>query len=184
MILLRHAQSLFNVSYAVTRVDPGIRDPELTELGREQARAAAEKLRSAPVKRLITSPYMRALQTTAIVQEILNLPVSVEPLVGERGAFVCDIGTHGGELARQWPDFDFSHMPGQWWSVEETEDALLGRCARFRSVMCAVADWPHVLVVTHWGFIRGLTGVTVQNAEAIAFDPTAPAVANPFAKQV
>lgn len=49
MILLRHAQSLFNVSYSVTRIDPGIEDPELTELGRQQARDAAAQLQDVPI---------------------------------------------------------------------------------------------------------------------------------------
>jgi hypothetical protein len=47
--------------------------------------------------------------------------------------------------------------------------------------MQAIPDWPDVLVVTHWGFIRGLTGVTVGNSEAIPFDPTAEPIAEPFA---
>jgi hypothetical protein len=33
-------------------------------------------------------------------------------------------------------------------------------------------DWPHVGVVSHWGFIRTLTGREVRNAEAVPFDPT------------
>ena len=44
MILIRHGQSEFNVIYGKTRVDPGIRDPKLTELGRRQALAAAKRL--------------------------------------------------------------------------------------------------------------------------------------------
>ena len=34
MLLIRHGQSEFNVVYSVTRVDPGIRDPLLTETAR------------------------------------------------------------------------------------------------------------------------------------------------------
>ena len=32
-------------------------------------------------------------------------------------------------------------------------------------------DWRHVAVVTHWGFIRGLTGRQARNAELVPFDP-------------
>ena len=45
MILMRHGQSHFNVHYGRTRQDPGLRDPGLTELGRQQAAAAAALLR-------------------------------------------------------------------------------------------------------------------------------------------
>jgi hypothetical protein len=33
-------------------------------------------------------------------------------------------------------------------------------------------DWRHVGVVSHWGFIRTLTGLDVKNAEVVKFDPT------------
>lgn len=181
MILLRHAQSLFNVSYSVTRIDPGIEDPELTELGRQQARDAAAQLQDVPIRRIISSPYTRALETTVILNEIMGLPVTIEPLVGERAAFICDIGTERDELAARWPQFDFAHLPKRWWVHQETEEQLLGRCHNFRLAMQAVPDWPDVLVVTHWGFIRGLTGVTVGNSERIKFDPTGEPIVEPFA---
>ena len=44
MILVRHGQSEFNVVYSVTRVDPGIPDPKLTDEGRRQARDVASAL--------------------------------------------------------------------------------------------------------------------------------------------
>jgi hypothetical protein len=47
------------------------------------------------------------------------------------------------------------------------------RCADFRVKASALADWRHVGVVSHWGFIRTLTGLDVKNAEVVPFDPTA-----------
>ena len=180
MILLRHAQSLFNVTFSVTRVDPGIEDPALTELGRDQARQAAEALRDHPVKRIITSPYTRALETTAIVNEVLKLPVTVESLVGERAGFVCDIGTAREHLAPRWPQFILDHLPSRWWPESETEADIVVRCRMFCDRMRDEHDWPHVLVITHWGFIRGLTGLTVANAEITKFDPTGEPHPDPF----
>ena len=60
MILIRHGQSEFNVVYGKTRIDPGIRDPKLTALGKRQARAAAETVHEMGIRQLITSPYTRA----------------------------------------------------------------------------------------------------------------------------
>jgi hypothetical protein len=37
--------------------------------------------------------------------------------------------------------------------------------------MAARKDWHRVAVVTHWGFIRGLTGETVVNGHHMSFDP-------------
>ena len=47
------------------------------------------------------------------------------------------------------------------------------RCRRFRSHMAGQDDWSRVLVVTHWGFIRGLTGQEVHNGAILRYDLTA-----------
>ena len=54
---------------------------------------------------------------------------------------------------------------------------LLARCTEFRGAMALAVDWRHVAVVTHWGFIRGLTGQGVANGTVLTFDPTADATA-------
>src|SRR5579885_2924149 len=100
MILVRHGQSEFNVVFSVTRVDPGIRDPRLTAEGRRQAEAAAEALAGHGIERLIASPYHRALETAEIVARRLGVAIAVEPLVGERAAFACDVGTPRQSLKR------------------------------------------------------------------------------------
>ena len=101
MILIRHGQSEFNVHYGRTRQDPGIRDPVLTEEGRAQAYAAAATLGAHDVRRLVSSPYRRALETAEIIAGALGLPVTVDPTVGERAAFSCDFGSGPDELARR-----------------------------------------------------------------------------------
>ena len=173
MILLRHGESYFNLHYSATRIDPGIADPRLTEAGRAQALAAVDLLRARGVARLIASPYTRALETAHIIAEALKLPVLIEPLVRERTAFTCDIGTPRTLLAKRWPRFSFDHLEERWWNHgEEDEAALKERCARFRAVAARAPDWPNVAVVTHWGFIRALTGHAVANGAHLVFDPT------------
>jgi len=95
MILLRHGESEFNVVYKKTRVDPGIRDPKLTDLGRQQVREAIGYLKDRNIERILTSPYTRAIQTASIVAEAIGVTIEVDPEIGERAAFVCDLGTHG-----------------------------------------------------------------------------------------
>jgi broad specificity phosphatase PhoE len=173
VILVRHGQSHFNVHFARTRRDPGIRDPGLTELGREQAQAIAGALAERDLRRLVVSPYRRTLETAAIILERCSVPVAVEPMVRERCFFVCDLGTPASALTGTWPTFDFAHLEEQWWpEPEETEDELLGRCRSFHATMAETPDWRHVAVITHWGFIRGLTGHEVGNCATVVFDPT------------
>ena len=103
MILLRHGQSEFNLHFTATRRDPGIIDPRLTELGHLQAEAAATRLAGERITRIITSPYTRALQTAAPLARAFGATVLVNPIVRERYAFACDVGTPRTELELAWP---------------------------------------------------------------------------------
>ncbi len=175
MILLRHGQSEFNIAFAATRRDPGIVDPRLTAAGYEQATRAGEQLRGERVRRIIVSPYTRALQTAAPLARALGVPVFVNPTVRERYAFSCDIGTPRTELAMAWPEHDFTAIEEVWWPpVEEPAQAVVARAALFRAEMAALADWSDTLVVSHWGFILCMTGRSVGNGAWLRCNPTIP----------
>jgi broad specificity phosphatase PhoE len=168
MILVRHAESEWNRLFSRTRIDPGIADPPLTATGRGQAARLADRLAEADVKRLVTSPYRRALETATIVANALGLAITVEPLIRERCVFSCDEGTSPGQLAALWPDLDFAHLEELWWGLSaESEVSLDRRCAAFRAKTDFLADRSEVAVITHWGVIRALTGRELSNAEYI-----------------
>ena len=176
MIMLRHGQSEFNLLFTQLRRDPGIVDPKLPPLGHQQAEAAVLALAGEKISRIIASPYTRALQTAAPIARTLGLPVIVNPLVGERYAFACDIGSPRTELERAWPHHDFTGLEEIWWpQIEEPVEVLAGRAQRFRAEMAALPDWSDTLVVSHWGFILAMTGQKVPNATILRCDPTAPA---------
>jgi len=174
MILIRHGQTEFNRVYSETGRDPGIRDPQLTAVGRSQAAAVAQALAAMNPSRLIVSPYTRALETAEIIATDLGLPISVEPLIAERFAFTCDIGTPLAMLQARWPDIAFDHLPDPWWPArEETVGALSRRSELFCSRIAREA-WSRIAVITHWGFIRAVTGLKVPNGAALRIDPTRP----------
>ncbi len=182
MILVRHGQSEFNAAFNRTRIDPGIVDPRLTGEGRAQANAVAVALRDLGIRRLIASPYTRALETAALIAEVLGTPIGVEPLVRERSAFICDIGTPGTELARRWPALRFGHLADPWWTaIEESEDALATRGRSFCEAVGRAVDCDHVAAITHWAFIRALTGLSLANGAWVAFDPEASTARGPVA---
>jgi broad specificity phosphatase PhoE len=175
MILLRHGQSEFNLHFSATRRDPGIVDPKLTPLGHEQAAQAAEVLRHERIRRIIVSPYTRALETASPIARALGVPVFVNPIVRERYAFACDIGSPRTELAMSWPDHDFSAIEEIWWPpVEEPAQSVIGRAELFRAEMRALPDWSDTLVVSHWGFILAMSGTSAANGTWLRCDPTAP----------
>lgn len=178
MILLRHGQSWFNHHFTLTRRDPGIEDPALTPLGEQQAEDAAGALADAGIRRILASPYTRALQTAAPVARRLGLPVQIHTDVRERYAFTCDIGTARSTLADAWPAQDFTGIEEVWWpQEEELAEGVIARAARFRAEMATLPDWQHTLVVSHWGFILSMTGTSVNNGQWLHCDPTGPAPA-------
>jgi len=174
--LIRHGQSEFNAAYAKTRIDPGIPDPRLTEEGKRQARDAAAILAAHGVERLIASPYRRALETATIIARELRVPIAVEPLVRERAAFHCDIGTPKAELVRRFPELVFDHIDDTWWhdhvglGIEESEAQILERGRRFREAARGLEGRDRICVVSHWGFIRALTGIEPKNGEIIRLE--------------
>lgn len=177
MILLRHGQSEFNLHFSATRRDPGIEDPRLTPLGESQAQAAAQALAGVALTRLIVSPYTRTLQTAAplLARDLL---VEIDPLIRERFAFSCDIGSPAEALATRFPDHDFAHLANPWWPDGfEEEASVIGRAAAFRARMAARPDWRETIVVSHWAFILALTGQSLMNGQFITYDPNTPAPA-------
>ncbi|MDR3518540.1 MAG: histidine phosphatase family protein [Azospirillaceae bacterium] len=171
MILLRHGQSEFNVHYAATGRDPGIRDAPLTEAGRHQARIAATRL-AGRVDRLIASPYRRALETAGIIAEQLALPLTITALCGEHGLFSCDVGTPASQLAVTWPQWDFSALPEIWWPESgETLRQVQRRAAAFRTLIAGEDDHDAIAIISHWGFIRALTGEELPNCGMVVTTP-------------
>jgi broad specificity phosphatase PhoE len=173
MILIRHGQTEFNRVFSATRRDPGIRDPDLTAAGRRQAAALAAalgQLPGPPVRHLIASPYRRALETAEIVAAPHSFAITVDALVAERCVFACDIGSPRAALAERWPSLALDHLPDPWWpQAQESEVALAERAERFREQLASTA-WRETAVVTHWGFIRALTGVKVANGTMLRID--------------
>jgi len=175
MILLRHGQSEFNLHFTATRRDPGIADPVLTPLGQAQAESAAKALQHRDIRRIIASPYTRALQTAAPLARMFGLPVEVHPGIRERFHFTCDIGSSRAALAAAWPEHNFSHLQEMWWPSEtEAAASVDQRAETFRAEMCCSDLWQHTLVVSHWAFILALTGQSLDNGAWIHLDPHAP----------
>ena len=104
LILVRHAQSQANVDGVLA----GRSDTELTERGREQARALVEALRGAEL--LLSSPLSRARETAALA--IPHLEAEIDEAFVEQ-----DYGRHDGikmsDVPRdEWRAFRGSHDEG------------------------------------------------------------------------
>lgn len=165
MLCIRHAQSTWN---ALGRWQ-GQADPPLSDAGRLEAKALAERLRreAGPLAALVTSDLARARETADALGEALALVP--EPWPGLREA---DIGLWSGratdEIARVWPgDYarfragDLALRPGGG----ESRHAVRERAhAAVRALERRFGDGP-VALVTHLGWIRSLCpGLVLANA--------------------
>jgi glucosyl-3-phosphoglycerate phosphatase len=172
VLLVRHGESEWNRAFNITRIDPGIRDPVLTQTGRTQALGAGIALNAKGVRTLVTSPYRRALETATIIAEVTGATIEVEPLFGEHAAFSCDEGSPRTDLELAFPHLDLSRLEEIWWpEMEETEATMRRRMAEARAVLAGRDDRAHLAVVCHWGVIRALAGLTVGNCDIVPFEP-------------
>ena len=70
------------------------------------------------------------------------------------------------------PFIFFAHLEERWWpNLDETEEGLCERAQTFRRSMTGDPLWPRTAIVSHWGFIRALTGLRVPNGHLLRFDP-------------
>jgi len=183
LYFIRHAQSANNKLYDETGAwNKRDSDPELTELGHEQARRLAEPIACANgstprrdyVNRgsfgfthLYSSLMVRALATAAYLSAALDLPLVVwEDLHEVGGIFYIDdetgerIGQPGktrSELAARFPQAQLPETLGEdgWWNRSHESVELQSRRAR-RLVSALVerhgGSDDRVAVVSHGGF--------------------------------
>lgn len=96
LYLIRHAQSQNNANPESRRVP----DPSLTDRGRDQARYLADWLPSLNLTRLVTSPFLRTLETTEWLRQATGLEPEVRVELHEQGG--CYAG-HTPESRRGQP---------------------------------------------------------------------------------
>jgi probable phosphoglycerate mutase len=99
MLLLRHGETPLSVEKRFS----GRGDPDLTDRGRAQAKAAAERLAEWDVEAVVSSPLARARRTAEAVAVAAGVDVVVDDALAETD-FGAWEGHTFGEIAKQWPD--------------------------------------------------------------------------------
>ncbi len=162
LIMVRHGESEGNRDRRFT-ISPEV---PLTELGRQQAREAAQRIakRFAP-ERIISSPYRRARQTSDIIASELGLPIEVVHDLHER-----DLGVLKGEsydLLRDLAGQDSGYDPKRGWLWRPEGGESYEDVRRRVSVAIDEIRWRYpdqeLVVVSHGGVMLSmwahLTGV-------------------------
>jgi len=170
LLILRHGQTPWNAA----GIWQGQANPGLTDLGREQAHAAAAALIAMPERpwrRIVASDLARADETARIVADALSLPLEFDARLRERdvgfwsGKSKADIEREDGETLEAFYASDPNVRPG---GGESTHDL---RRRAFAAITAIQETWPgeETILVTHLGWIRSLVpGAEVSNAGRLA----------------
>ena len=81
LYVMRHGRTNYN-ELGLCNDNPTV-DVHLTELGKQQAQAAAEQLRNVALDRIIVSPLPRTRQTAEIVNQYHQLPIESYPDIAD-----------------------------------------------------------------------------------------------------
>jgi broad specificity phosphatase PhoE len=147
LILVRHGESRGNRE-RIFATSP--HDLPLTELGYEQAQAAARRIGELFRPSLVvTSAYVRASETARVIAGALGVPLRVELDLHER-----EVGAHRGlsyDSLVQAPDYDAA---SPWaWKPEggESYEEVQGRVAPIMDRLAASHADEDVVLVSHGG---------------------------------
>ena len=140
-------------------------DGPLTAAGKIEAQAAGERLASAGINHILSSPLLRALDTAAIVSRNLgDMPVHVWPELREGFSYNHRSASRA-ELAQHCPTAIFP--PGfaedGWDYGGDTLESVLARCADLLTRLQAeFAATNKILIIAHGGLINNLLNIILQ----------------------
>lgn len=181
LYLIRHGQSQNN---AWGDSDRRVADPELTEIGHQQAQLVAEHVRDADqietgkgygFDRLFCSAMLRTLQTTAPIAQALNMTAEIWLDWHEEGGIWLDTddgpkgfaGLTRKEIETQFPNFkipDVFKDDGWWSQPRETLEEMAVRAKRVATAIERefVGQDIKIACVTHGAFANVLIQTLVS----------------------
>jgi probable phosphoglycerate mutase len=168
LYLVRHAQSHGNTGEDLTTGDP-----DITEVGREQARRLGERLKSQRIDRIYASPLRRTEQTATAIADASGLEVLPK----------ADLT----EVVLGQADYDIRLLPekerdsvarrimieGTWDAFPGSEGSSAAR-KRVRSVIHEIVDshpGERLVLVSHAGFIQTFVSLALGLDRDFVFYP-------------
>lgn len=159
--VVRHGESTWN---ACGRYQ-GQTDVPLSELGRLQALALAERLAGQEFAAVYASDLARAFQTGQIVTEKLVHPKTVQTDIGLREIDVGELGgLLRGDIQQRFPDYFAALNQDPWLTPRPGGESMKDLFQRTRAVftsLCEEYAGRRVLVFTHGGVVRATVGLAL-----------------------
>jgi broad specificity phosphatase PhoE len=161
VVIVRHAQTVWNASGKIQ----GQADPELSEAGRAECQAVADRLAAVSIQAICSSDLVRARETAeAIAARHPSLEVRLDSGLRE-----VDLGDWEGadraSLKRGWPELYAAWRAQPSWDLVPGGEGSAHFKARvmdaFGRAAASVDPDETVAVVTHIGVIRTLLSTAV-----------------------
>lgn len=159
LVLLRHGQSTYNLQNLFT----GETDVPLTPRGREEARAAGEKLKDTPFDHGFTSVLQRAIETMSLLLEAAGqekLPVTRDRAFNERNYGRLQ-GLNKAAIAKQYGDEQvaiwrrsYTVRPPGGESLEDTYNRVIPYYEEH--ILPLLQKGENILIVAHGNSLRAL----------------------------
>jgi len=158
--LVRHGESLANEADRAGRPRPEDWDA-LSERGWEQARGLGRRLAGEGIELIVASTMRRAQETAQGINETLGLEIETDPDLHElvqSDAFYASGPDFGDTASLNWMPSsprDFAT------DGAESFDQMCARVLRVRERMEGRAGEQRILLVTHYGWMHFLLGLTL-----------------------
>lgn len=145
LYVTRHGETQYNIEVRIC----GRTNVKLTEKGIAQARELAESLKNRRIDVILSSPLIRAKQTSIILAETLQIPVHFDERLAERDYGIVD-GTYEGTpgFMEQWVQFGYVYPEG------ESLLKVVQRVYNFMDEIRETYKGKNVLVLGHGGVCR------------------------------
>lgn len=141
-------------------------DPSLSPDGEKQAHEVGLSLQDQPVNRIFASPFLRTMQTASAIAEVLDLPVHLEPGLGETLPGLTEPPSLLGvtERRERFQRLTSAHEPVHQRTYPESEEESFLRTAETIQALADRYPGENLLFVSHAspiaGAVRGLAGLS------------------------
>ncbi len=153
--LIRHGETEWNA----LGIFQGQKDPQLNDVGRNQARILANRLASVKFAAIYSSDLKRAHETATTVATLHHLPVIADKRIRERSFGIFE-GYSKSELIEKYPDTFQALLEGKEGVVVpggETEPEIMNRTVDFFMEIAHRHPAERILVISHGGVIKRFT---------------------------
>lgn len=180
VVLIRHGRTHLTESKRIS--GRGGEDPKLSELGRVDARMAAQAVAQIgksgpwsflnPVSAIVSSPIQRTQDTANIIANQLGLPVSLNENIAEISFGDWD-GSTNDEVKQKWPD-EFASWQGSWEMAPPNGESLAEFDSRVLQGLNEIVEanaGKTVAIVSHVMPIRGIARRAIDGGVSAYWAP-------------